>query len=377
MSDIPIKPEPVPSGAGEAHRKRFRRRAIAGCLVVVLIAGGVVGRHFYKRWVALNGLGPGTRDVRDSKSTYVISASGRRSELAFPQTAPGFVYQAAGYRTMAWVESPTTLLMFDVTDEDLGRYADTIPGLTGVWLYDTELTDQGLDSLAAFRSVRHLVLRQNTDGATDAGLVHLRHLSDLRYLQVSGPRFGDGGMKHVGELTGLQRLSWGGIGLTDAGLSHLKRLTRLQSVSLNATQLTGDGLKTLASLPRLKVLKLHEARIDPENLRHLAGHLSLVELVVRAGHATDWKGLRHLKHCPALEVIGIPNCSVDDDDVLQLEGCDGLAGLDLAGTNITDAALRTLACLPRLQWVEVGNTAVTASGIRRLKEEAPGLTVRE
>jgi len=73
-----------------------------------------------------------------------------------------------------------------------------------------------------------LVLRGS--GVTDAGLVHLKGLTDLEWLALDGRQ------------------------VTDAGLDHLKGLTNLEHLRLYGTKVTEKGAASLQHvLPKAKI----------------------------------------------------------------------------------------------------------------------------
>jgi hypothetical protein len=69
--------------------------------------------------------------------------------------------------------------------------------------------------------------------------------------------------------------------------------------------------------------------------------------------------LRQLRGLPNLEQLQLAGCDVDDDDLRLLDGCDNLRGIGLNGTKITDVGIKHLAKLPRLDYMELENTATT------------------
>ena len=68
---------------------------------------------------------------------------------------------------------------------------------------------------------------------TDAGLVHLKGLTNLNFLGISGARVTDSGLVHLKGLTSLHTLSLSYNNVTDAGLVHLNGLTNLQTMWLS------------------------------------------------------------------------------------------------------------------------------------------------
>ena len=72
--------------------------------------------------------------------------------------------------------------------------------------------------------------------------------NDLGYYRRTGVRkwFTDAGLRHLRALTQLQRLSLAGQ-FTDAGLVHLSALRELQRLDLTSSRVTGTGLEQPAT----------------------------------------------------------------------------------------------------------------------------------
>jgi Leucine-rich repeat (LRR) protein len=80
-------------------------------------------------------------------------------------------------------------------------------------------------------------------------LVHLKGLTYLSYLDLP-PTVGDAGVEHLKALTNLTNLRLDGTQVTDAGLEGLKNLKRLKTLRLDGTKVTPEGVKRLkTSLP--------------------------------------------------------------------------------------------------------------------------------
>ena len=91
---------------------------------------------------------------------------------------------------------------------------------------------------------------------TDAGLEHLKGLTQLQWLCLSNTQVTDGGLAHLKGLTQLQNLLLDNTQVTDAGLEHLKGLTQLQHLLLFNTQVTDEGVKKLQqALPNCEIIR--------------------------------------------------------------------------------------------------------------------------
>ena len=80
---------------------------------------------------------------------------------------------------------------------------------------------------------------------SDAGLHHLRGLTNLEYLWLFETQVGDAGLMHLRGLTKLGYLSLDDTHVSDAGIEHLRGMIKLQSLYLNHTQVTKAGIEKL------------------------------------------------------------------------------------------------------------------------------------
>jgi hypothetical protein len=74
-------------------------------------------------------------------------------------------------------------------------------------------------------------------------------------VNLSGSQVTDAGLEHLKGLSQLQTLWLDGTQVTDAGLAQLKGLSKLQWLGLNDTKVTDEGVKKLQqALPKCKIL---------------------------------------------------------------------------------------------------------------------------
>ncbi len=79
-------------------------------------------------------------------------------------------------------------------------------------------------------------------------------LEKLRSLYLDGSDVTDAGLVNLKSLTNLKRLDLSFTQVTDAGLVHLKGLTKLKYLGLNRTQVTDEGVKKLqGALPNCEI----------------------------------------------------------------------------------------------------------------------------
>ncbi len=157
------------------------------------------------------------------------------------------------------------------------------------------------------------IVEVDLDGkpVTDADLVHVKPLADLRILNLSGTAITDAGLKELTSLSRLKFVYLFNTNITDAGMESLQALPRLEVLCLDQTQITDVGLRALEELPRLEKLHVHsKAPITDAGLESLKKHGRLFELRVGGPHITE-EGLEGLK-------AALPNCNVIYDAAVEV-----------------------------------------------------------
>lgn len=200
------------------------------------------------------------------------------------------------------------------------------PGMSAVVLEYSGLGDCRLieltDILKKEAGLRVLCLG-HTD-ITDAGLIGLVQLQQIRDLRLNGTAVTDAGMEAIGRLAALENLSLGRTHVTGKGIARLEGLARLRSLNLSGTRIededleylcvlaaslevldvsetsvTGEGLKRLISLPRLRELDISETRIDGAAVRWIPKLTSLRVLYIDSTSidrkSVDWLKKRSLR----------------------------------------------------------------------------------
>ena len=176
----------------------------------------------------------------------------------------------------------------------------------------------------------------------------LNGLTELRRLSMQRCDLSDAMLAALPPLPALEFLSLAGNpGVTDAALKSLGARTNLRTLILSGTGVSGAGLLYLRPLAKLNSLTLN-------NLTDFRGQ-SLGELAALSG-------LRH---------VALVQTPLGDAELAALKS-DSLQILDLRLTRITDEGLKRLPeQLPRLDWINVANTVVTAGGIAALEKALP------
>lgn len=265
-----------------------------------------------------------------------------------------------------------------------------------------QMTDALLARVAQLGHVTRLDF-EGSRQMTDAGLAQLASMPQLTALNLSGTTIGDDGLAVLRQLPDLQRFqaTWQR-GISDAGVAHLAFCERLESVDLMGTQ-TGDGaIRALAGKPHLRSFRTGRLVTD-------AGLPLLHQFPV----FKTWQG--GAMQYSLMDAEASPNQLLLDGPFTN-EGVAGLAGLDgvfalsffwhataitadafapliqlpnlgvfrCEGALCDDAAMRTIAAMPRLRMLVAQGTVATDDGFVALSRsrtleylwtrESPNLT---
>ncbi|MDA1275819.1 MAG: hypothetical protein O2960_17515 [Verrucomicrobia bacterium] len=138
------------------------------------------------------------------------------------------------------------------------------------------VADSDLEGFSALSKLTDLSLEGTRVG--DAGMLFLKDLHELEWLNVYQTQMGDEGLRHISGLKRLKHLPVGGTRITDAGLAYLKKLENLQYLGLRDTSITDRGLENLTGMTNLVGLHLGGTAVTSEGLRHLTPLVKLERL---------------------------------------------------------------------------------------------------
>ena len=164
------------------------------------------------------------------------------------------------------------------------------------------VTEEQLDWLTDIPQLTELIIENPAwDGE---GLARLKGMSKLRFLALCSPTT-DGHLASLGNLPFLRQLSlWYSEGVTDAGLVHLKSLTNLEELTLQGVPITNEGLEHLSGLVHLTSLSLGKTKITDAGLVHLRTLEKLEYLDVKETKVTSQGAAELRKHLPRIKVVG-------------------------------------------------------------------------
>ncbi len=186
---------------------------------------------------------------------------------------------------------------------------------------------------------------------------------DLHSLELRDSGFTDAEMVHLRGMKNLRRLGLGGTVISDQGLKELRRLSALERLDLRAFRAgdTGDAVNNFdLTTPQRARLR---PRITDAGLRELTALKQLRWLDLTDTQITD-AGLAVLKELTNLEELSLANTSISTQGVKELLGLNHLRHLDLWHTQVDDAGLLELIKLKSLKHVVVGES-VSLEGVDR------------
>jgi Leucine-rich repeat (LRR) protein len=165
----------------------------------------------------------------------------------------------------------------------------------------------------------------------------------------------------------LQALKLNKLMFKENDLKYLTGMTGLKRIELDSTDVGDQGLKTLAKLPNLRYITLARSLVTGKTLADLAPLTKLSELLL--GHNAIGNGnLNGVAAIQNLRALRLQACQIKDKDLEPIGRLKNLESLTLhENKKITDNGLKYLAKLPKLRYLDVGDTSITVAGLKALK----------
>jgi gluconolactonase len=254
------------------------------------------------------------------------------------------------------------------------------------------VTDDWLKRLEGQDKLRRLEV--SGTAVTSEGLVHLKDLKDLEFLNICLTAVDDRGFEHLAGLTKMRRMTVCSSKITGTGFKHLGDMKQLESINLHSSPASDAGLEAIGKLTSLRRLEIVHTNVTDEGLAHLASLTNLRQLHI-ASHGTTENGLPFLAQLKELEefdvyertasnatieqIVKLPKLrklmlitgNFDDAGVQRLAGMTTLEELTLDSGRVSDAVIDSIAKLRGLRKLNIGGTKITAAGKDRLAKLLP------
>jgi hypothetical protein len=218
-------------------------------------------------------------------------------------------------------------------------------------------------------SIDCLGTRAEFNSGTDEELRALCQITSLKDLDLDIENFSDAGLVDVGKLKNLRVLKIGGSKFTPAALEALVELPDFQELHYYSTRNTDVAAKTMSRLVHLKVLDISRSDFSDADIQLICTNKSLEYLQLENNpHLTD-QALREIGNLEHLEKLAISgNKNLGDKSCEYLAKCLELRGLGMGATQVTDCGIEKLLKLRKLEDLGVPGTRITAKSVDLLSE---------
>jgi hypothetical protein len=231
---------------------------------------------------------------------------------------------------------------------------DLFNNLAGVNISDRPIYDRQLQRLANLHHLKSIIL-WHADDITDAGIEHLKSLTNLECLWLCNSKVTDAGLKFLEGSTKLKRLTFcNQLKITDVGLQYIRHLKELKYLELSNMNITDSGLEAINNLNELEELHIAAAANSPQ--------------------ITD-SGLRHLKSLRRLYYLSLFQLDITGAGLAELKTLPGLERLEVSSIDINDTDLGQLKDMGQLKELKLKKTKVTGDGINGLQKSLPQLMI--
>ncbi|HEV3339250.1 MAG TPA: redoxin domain-containing protein, partial [Pirellulales bacterium] len=265
----------------------------------------------------------------------------------------------------------------DVAQADLALL-EPLQSLEHLRLYTKHnTTDVAAEHLARLKSLRtlsdHLCL-------TDKGVALLAKMPHLEQLMLNDEGITDASAPHIARMKSLKWLWFQDCPITDSTLDAIADLPNLEYLLISHTRVTGDGFAHFHGTPSLSILDIDFSPAEEQppvagprpHLREIGKLTQLKDLRVSGkgltgGDLKDIEGLMDLEALDLSSPLENEGVSVDDEGASVLAKLQSLKSLEISNGVLTDAGLKQLSLLPRLEVAQI-NGQFTGEGLLHLAE---------
>lgn len=269
-----------------------------------------------------------------------------------------------------------------ITDADLLGLA-AMTDVRELNLSHTRITDIGFQRLKTLKKITRVNLYY-AEQIGDGALAAMRDWKELRHVNLRGTQVTDAGLVHLAGLP-IESIDVGFSLFTDGGFDQLVAMPALKQIAVGGNKVTDAGLNSLRLMPNLNELDvsgvqrtdsgLWSATVTDRALDTIGLLTGLQSLNVHGAKFTDL-GFAKLGRLKELRKVDLGETQLSAKALSTLANFEKLQTLSLSkAARVDDDAIPALSQLKALQWVDLSGTAVTADGVQRLRAALPKCTV--
>ena len=271
----------------------------------------------------------------------------------------------AGHKTMLKVAKADRLRELVLRDTDIGNFSlNQVKGLEHLSVVDLRGSTFNDKTPLYFRDLPLTSFTCACPNLGDNGLRSLRHVKDLRRLQILSSRIASASEENLGEFKALEALTFHGPDPGQAGFAALAGIEGLRELELEIEpgELSDPALRGLGELSGLRKLILRSAEID-DRIAPQLGKLHALEVLELGGTSISDATLTAVAEMPQLERLILHHTRVTNRGLVNLKGLGKLRVLELDHTDVVDAGVAHLSSLRELRELRLDATLVTDRSI--------------
>ena len=254
---------------------------------------------------------------------------------------------------------------------DDSRSAGSIVELS---LSGSNATDAAIAAIAALtKPTRLRSLELGSTSITDASLGQIASFPALETLGVSRTRVTGEGLKLLAK-SPVKQLRAESLGLKDSDIESLSTLTRLEELTLSDDTLTGEGFRSFKGRGSLRFLNLKSAKLSPLGVQRIAEISTLASLTLREGQF-DEVLFKTICGQGRIETFNLVDCTIPEAALRLLATTPALKSVNLRGAKITGAGFKGIAPQLSVTNVLLGKTDVDDVGLAHVVRAFPNVTV--
>ena len=254
-----------------------------------------------------------------------------------------------------------------LTDANVTVRKDDIGWITNVGIDQKPNADELLSVASGLKKLNHLTLNDST--VSSAGLAHLSELDALYSVWIKSDSGSINGLDALSNSPRLHELSLSGKRIDDEALAGVRHLKQIRELQLQRPSASSDTLKHLIeSLPLLIRLDVDGASLDADAWQAVTRLKQMKTLSAASSNLTD-RDLATLSRLTRLSGLLIQNTTISDEGFVHLATLRELNFLRIDGTQITDESLELISrSFPKLRTLYIRNVGegVTDEGLLAL-----------